>query len=138
LTRRRAERSLARAEAEDGMAKVLGIGGVFVKAQDTAALAAWYGRVLGFPIEEWGGAMWPPPDRGFSIWSAHKADTTYFDPSPHALMVNLMVDDIDGVLAHAAAEGVEPLGREDGEFGRFAWLMDPVGVKLELWEPPEG
>jgi len=118
------------------MAKVLGIGGVFVKAPDTGALSAWYGRVLGFPIEEWGGAMWPPPDRGFSIWSAHKADTTYFDPSPHALMVNLMVDDIDGVLAQAAAEGVEPLGREDGEFGRFAWLMDPLGVKLELWEPP--
>ena len=119
------------------MAKVLGIGGVFVKAPDPPGLSAWYARVLGFKTEDWGGAIFPPPDRGFSLWSPHKADTTYFDPSPHALMVNLMVDDIDGVLAHAAAEGVEPLGREDGDFGRFAWVMDPLGVKLELWEPPQ-
>lgn len=117
------------------MAKVIGIGGVFIKTEDTAALAAWYARVLGFDIQEWGGAMWTPPPVGYSVWSPFKASSDYFDPSPHVFMVNLMVDDLDGILAHAAGEGVEPLGREDGEFGKFAWVMDPLGVKLELWEP---
>ena len=117
------------------MAKVIGIGGVFIKTEDTAALAAWYGRVLGIDIQEWGGAMWPPPPGGYSVWSPFKASSDYFDPSPHVFMVNLMVDDLDGVLAHAASEGVDPLGREDGEFGKFAWVLDPLGVKLELWEP---
>jgi hypothetical protein len=98
---------------EGGMAKVLGIGGVFVKAPDPAALSAWYARVLGIEMQDWGGAIWPPPDRGFSIWSAHKADTTYFDPSPHGLMVNLMVDDIDGVLRHARPRA-SSAGREEG------------------------
>ena len=120
------------------MAKVLGIGGVFFKAADQAAVGDWYRRVLGFDIqsEGWCGAMWPPPDRGYSVWSAFKADSTYFDPSPHAFMINFMVDDLDGVLAQAKAAGVEPVGRDDSDpSGKFAWLMDPAGVKIELWEP---
>lgn len=118
------------------MGKVIGVGGVFVKAPDPAVLGEWYARVLGFEIQEWGGAMWPPAGRGHSVWSPFAASSDYFDPSPHGLMVNLMVDDLDGVLTHAAAEGADILGREDGDYGKFAWLMDPVGVKLELWEPP--
>ncbi len=118
------------------MAKVLGIGGVFFKAEDPAGLAAWYDRVLGFGGGDWPGAMWPHGDLGYTIWSPFKADTTYFAPSTSPFMINFIVDDLDGVLARAAAEGVEPTGREDGdENGRFAWLVDPSGLKIELWEP---
>jgi predicted enzyme related to lactoylglutathione lyase len=117
------------------MAKVLGIGGVFFKAVDPKALGEWYARVLGVQLQDWGGAMFPPANRGHSVWGPFAADTTYFDPSPHAFMINLMVDDIDGVLAKAKAEGVEPVGRDDQPYGRFAWILDPAGIKVELWEP---
>jgi len=118
------------------MARVLGVGGVFFKAADPAALGEWYGRVLGMEVQDWG-AMFPYPDRGYTVWSPFAADSGYFDPSPHAFMVNLVVDDLDGVLARAMTAGVEPLGRDDGdENGKFAWLLDPAGVKVELWEPP--
>lgn len=117
------------------MAKVIGIGGVFFKAVDPAALRDWYARVLGFEISRWGGSKFSHLDKGVTAWSPFAADSTYFDPSPHAFMVNLIVDDLDGVLARAAAEGVEPLGRQDDDFGRFAWILDPAGVKLELWQP---
>jgi catechol 2,3-dioxygenase-like lactoylglutathione lyase family enzyme len=118
------------------MARVLGIGGVFFKAVDPKALRDWYARVLGFEISDWGGAIFPHPDRGRTVWSPFQADTPYFDPSPHAFMLNLIVDDLDGVLARAKAEGVEPLGREEEpQQGRFAWILDPAGIKIELWEP---
>ena len=117
------------------MAKVLGIGGVFFKAVDPKALGEWYARVLGLDVSDWGGAMFPPADRGHTVWAPFKADSTYFDPSPHAFMINLIVDELDGVLARAKAEGVEPLGRHEDDNGRFAWVLDPAGVKVELWEP---
>jgi catechol 2,3-dioxygenase-like lactoylglutathione lyase family enzyme len=118
------------------MAKVLGIGGVFFKAQDPEAVRDWYRRVLDIDVQDWGGAVWPHPDRGYVNWSVHKADTDYYNPSTAPFMVNFMVDDLDGVLAKASAVGVEPVGRDDTEeFGKFAWLMDPAGVKIELWEP---
>lgn len=117
------------------MAQVLGIGGIFFKAEDGDAVRAWYARVLGFKIEDWGGAVFPATGRAYQIWTPFKADTDYFGPSA-SYMVNLMVDDLEGVLAHAKAEGVEPTGRQDDEaFGKFAWLMDPNGLKIELWEP---
>lgn len=118
------------------MAKVHGIGGVFFKTSDPAALAAWYHRVLGFGGGPWPGAMWPHGDKGYTLWSPFEADTTYFEPSASPFMINFIVDDMDGVLARAAAEGVEPTGRDDSDpNGRFAWLMDPAGLKIELWEP---
>jgi predicted enzyme related to lactoylglutathione lyase len=117
------------------MAKVLGIGGIFFKAEDPKALCDWYQRVLGFPINDWGGAMFPHPTEGFTLWTPFKADTGYFAPSPHAFMINLIVDDIDGVLERAKAEGVEPTGRQEESYGRFAWIVDPAGVKVELWQP---
>jgi predicted enzyme related to lactoylglutathione lyase len=117
------------------MAKVLGIGGVFFKAVDPKALGAWYAKVLGFEIHDWGGAMFPHANKGYSVWGPFSADTTYFDPSPHAFMINLMVDDLEGVLERAKAEGVEPIGREDQAYGRFAWILDPAGIKIELCEP---
>jgi catechol 2,3-dioxygenase-like lactoylglutathione lyase family enzyme len=117
------------------MAKVLGIGGIFFKTADPKALGDWYKRVLGFPVSDWGGAMFPHPTLGLTLWTPFKADTDHFAPSSHDYMINLIVDDLDGVLAHAKAEGVEPIKRQEDSFGRFAWLLDPAGVKVELWQP---
>ena len=119
------------------MAKVLGIGGVFFKAQDPKAVRDWYARVLGFDIQDWGGVIWPHPATGHGNWSVFEASSDYYAPSTAPFMVNYIVDDLDGVLAKARAAGAEPVGDPiDGEYGRFGWLMDPAGVKLELWEPP--
>jgi predicted enzyme related to lactoylglutathione lyase len=118
------------------MAKVLGVGGVFFKAADPKAVNAWYARVLGFEISDWGGATWPHPALGQSTWNAFSADSDYFAPSTAPFMVNFVVDDLDGVLAKARSEGVEPVGEPMTEvYGKFGWLMDPAGVKIELWEP---
>lgn len=118
------------------MTGVLGIGGVFFKVEDGDALRAWYRDVLGFAITDWGGAMFRHPARGYSLWSPFAADSGYFAPSTQPFMINLIVEDMDGVLARAAQAGVEPLGRDDSDpGGRFAWLLDPAGIKIELWEP---
>ena len=117
------------------MAKVLGLGGVFFKAEDPAAVGAWYARVLGFEVSDWGGVAFKPTRVGGTNWSPFAADTHYFEPSQAPFMINFIVDDLDGVLARAAAEGVEPTGRQEEDMGRFAWLIDPAGVKIELWEP---
>lgn len=116
------------------MGKVLGIGGVFFKARDVGATNTWYARVLGFaPTAH--GVMFPPlPEGGLTIWSSFAADTTYFAPSEGPMMLNLVVDDLDAVLARVRAEGVEVLGTQDESYGRFAWIMDPDGLKLELWQ----
>ena len=120
------------------MAKVLGIGGVFFKTQDPQALRDWYARVLGFEVNDWGGVAFEPPPGGSQAWSIFAADTDHFAPSEQPFMINLTVDDLDGVLARAAEAGVEPLGRQnDDTFGHFAWLMDPAGVKVELWQAVE-
>lgn len=120
------------------MARVLGVGGVFFKAGEGEALRDWYRRVLGFEIQDWGGVAFDHPDRGVVVWSPFAEDSGYFAPSTLPFMINFIVDDLDGVLAKAAAEGVEALGRSDGDpSGRFAWLLDPAGLKIELWQPPE-
>jgi predicted enzyme related to lactoylglutathione lyase len=120
------------------MARVLGIGGVFFKATDLAGLRAWYARVLGFDITDWGGAMFPPQQRGYSVWGPFSEDTTYFDPSTRDFMINLVVDDLEAVLAKVTEEGVPVIGRQTMEnIGNFAWIMDPAGMKVELWEPAE-
>lgn len=122
------------------MAKVLGVGGVFYKARDGAALRAWYKRVLGIEMEEWGTVFAPQPMVDFpgalTVFSLFKADTDYFAPSPKEFMINLAVDDLDGMVARAKAEGVEPVKLfADEPNGRFAHIIDPEGTKLELWEP---
>ncbi|ESQ77082.1 VOC family protein [Asticcacaulis sp. YBE204] len=117
------------------MAKVVGLGGVFFKAADPTAVKDWYAKVLGFEITEWGGAMFAHPGIGHTTWAPFAADTTYFEPSTASFMVNLIVDDIDGVLQAAKAQGVEPTGRMDESYGRFAWLVDPAGIKVELYQP---
>jgi predicted enzyme related to lactoylglutathione lyase len=123
------------------MAKVLGIGGVFFKSSDQAALREWYGRVLGLTFTDWGGVLFTPdvalaqPGAG-TVFSSFPADTDYFLPSTKEFMFNLMVDDLDAVLARCAEHGVAPVKRfPDEPNGRFAHIIDPEGRKIELWEP---
>ena len=123
------------------MAKILGIGGVFFKARDPDALRAWYRRVLDLAIDDWGGVFFTPdlaaakPGAG-TVWSAFKADTTYFAPSTKDFMINFMVDDLAAMLARLAAEGVKGVkALPDEGNGLFAHLLDPEGNKIELWEP---
>jgi catechol 2,3-dioxygenase-like lactoylglutathione lyase family enzyme len=117
------------------MAKITGIGGVFFKAADLEATKAWYRDVLGLD-GEWGANLIyrDAGPEAFAVFSPFKADTDYFDPSPHAVMINLRVDDLDAMLAELKAKGVEPLGYQTEPYGKFAWIMDPNGIKLELWE----
>lgn len=119
------------------MARVTGIGGVFIKAADPKALSDWYRQVLGMDVQSWGGAVFRGPHAAAQVWSAFPASSDHFEPSKASFMINLTVDDIDGVLAHAAAAGVHPIARDDESDpnGRFAWLLDPAGVKIELWQP---
>jgi len=120
------------------MAQILGIGGVFFKAPDRPGLRAWYTRVLGFDITSWGGAVFPHPTRGKTVWSPFAEDTTYFKPSEKPFMINLIVDDIEAMVAKVTAEGVPALDRQEMEgMGKLASIMDPTGIKIELWEPAE-
>jgi len=118
---------------------ITGIGGVFFKAKEPKALAAWYRDVLGLPLESWGGAALrydAPKHPPALIWNAFPATTKYFAPSTGAFMINYAVDDMEAFLARLRAKGVEILKRSDDDAnGRFAWILDPEGNKIELWEP---
>lgn len=122
------------------MGKVLGVGGVFYKAKDKPALLKWYREVLGLDIGDWG-VFFPAeqpaghPGAG-SVFSMFRPDTDYFDPSRRDFMINLVVDDLDEMMAQAAGKGVRPVKMFDNEpNGKFAHFVDPEGVKIELWEP---
>jgi predicted enzyme related to lactoylglutathione lyase len=124
------------------MAKVTGIGGVFFKSTgDGAALAAWYREHLGLSLEDFGGAIlrWPDDkadDQGLTVWHVAGKDSGWFSPSTSSFMINYRVDDLGELLAQLRAAGVPILqGPESHENGRFAWIMDPDGNKVELWEP---
>jgi predicted enzyme related to lactoylglutathione lyase len=117
------------------MGQVVGIGGVFFKAEDAAEARDWYARVLGLAFTEWGSAMFAHPQIGMQQLSAFAETSDYFAPATAPFMINLIVDDMDAVLARAEAAGEIPLGREDHDYGRFAWLLGPAGVKIELWQP---
>ena len=119
------------------MAKVTGIGGVFFKAADIETTKAWYRDNLGVELGDYGKtfAYSEGGDDAFAVFSAFKSTTDYLDPSPHPVMINLRVDDLDAMQSSLAAKGIEVLGRQDDEdFGKFAWILDPNGIKLELWQ----
>jgi len=124
------------------MAKVTGIGGVFFKSTtDHAALAAWYQKNLGITLEPWGGAIlrWPEDhaeDKGLTVWHVAKQDSDWFSPSKSSFMINYRVDDMAGLLEQLKKNGVEIVkGPDKEENGVFAWVIDPDGNKVELWEP---
>jgi len=123
---------LRRSRGRRNMAKVTGLGGLFYKVRDPDATRAWYEATLGIG-GEWG-ATFPLEAGGYSLLSPFKADSDYFAPSELPFMVNLRVDDLDGLLAALKEKGVEPLGRQDESYGKFAWIVDPDGLKIELWE----
>jgi catechol 2,3-dioxygenase-like lactoylglutathione lyase family enzyme len=110
--------------------KVIGLGGLFFKSADPAAMQEWYGSVLGLAFAEWGGIVFTPDAAAAhpgaaTVFAAFKADSNYFAPSDKEFMFNLMVDDLDGMLIRCAEHGVQP----------FAPVLDPEGRKIELWEP---
>jgi len=128
----------AATETAQAPGHVTGVGGVFFKAKDPKALAAWYRDVLGLPIEAWGGAALrydAPKHPPKLAWSAFPASTKYFAPSTSAFMINYAVDDLDALLARLHTKDVEVLERAEDKNGRFAWILDPEGNKVELWEP---
>ena len=124
------------------MAKVTGIGGVFFKStNDLKKLSEWYRQNLGIQLEPWGGAIlkWPDDksdDGGLTVWNAAAKDTKWFSPSTSSFMINYRVDNMGDMLAQLQRNGVEILkGPESAENGKFAWIIDPDGNKVELWEP---
>jgi len=127
------------ASSAEPAGRITGVGGVFFKAKDPKALAAWYRDVLGLPLQAWGGAALRYDAAGHPpalIWNAFPAATTYFAPSTAGFMINYAVDDLDAFLARLGAQGVAILKRDDSDpSGRFAWILDPEGNKIELWQP---
>ena len=108
---------------------------------DHARLAAWYRDNLGLPLEEWGGSIlkWSDDkaeDRGLTVWHVAERETKWFSPSASSFMINYRVDDLGEMLAQLRRNGVAVVnGPELHENGKFAWIMDPDGNKVELWEP---
>ena len=127
------------------MKRVTGIGGIFFKAKDPAALGAWYKTHLGIDVQSWGGAAfrWSDdsgtPVGGTTAWSLVNADGDSFAPSTSSFVINYRVADLVGLLAALRSEGCNVLEKtDDSEYGRFGWVIDPEGNKVELWEPPAG
>ncbi|MEO0881667.1 MAG: VOC family protein [Pseudomonadota bacterium] len=125
------------------MAKVLGLGGIFFLCEDVDATRAWYTRVLGIEINDFGGHAFSQKeaaeacgDGAMTIWSPFKASSDYFKPSTSDWMMNLIVDDLDAMLERIRSENVPLEGEPMTEsYGKFAWIMDPDGRKIELWQP---
>ena len=127
------------------MKRVTGIGGIFFKSGDPVAMRNWYRRHLGIDIQEWGGAAFSwsdedgKPTGGTTIWNVSDGSGDYFAPSKSTFMVNYRVADVHALIAKLREEGCYVMDKvEDSEYGKFGWVMDPDGNKVELWEPPPG
>ena len=119
------------------MKRVTGIGGIFFKAKDPKALRAWYQQHLGIDVLEWGGAVFT--SEGMTVWSVNAMENDYFAPSTAPFMVNYRVADLVALLQVLREEGCDVLDKiDDSDYGTFAWVIDPEGNKVELWQPPEG
>ena len=119
------------------MARAVGMGGVFLKASDPKALSAWYAEHLGIPAQDGSTLAFDGPESlGMTVFAHFPESTKYFGDGPQQTMVNFRVDDLDGLLAQLAAAGVKiDPNREEYGYGRFAWIWDPEGNRVELWEP---
>jgi len=118
------------------MAKVVGVGGIFLKAQDPKALSAWYATHLGIEVQYGGLVFDGPGAAGLTMFSHFPLDTKYFGDGPQQVMINLRVDDLDQLVAQLTEAGVriDPK-RDDTDYGRFAWIWDLEGNRVELWQP---
>lgn len=120
------------------MKRVIGIGGIFFKAKDPKSLAEWYQKHLGidFGGNNYTGFEFREREKGFMVFSLFEEDNNYFAPSEKPFMVNFRVENLDELLEALREEGVRVFEeREDGDFGKFGWILDPEGNKIELWEP---
>ena len=119
------------------MKRVTGIGGIFIKSADPARLREWYRRHLGLDIEAWGGLAFTGP--GTTVWNLFESSSNYFAPSQASFMVNYRVERLHPLLAALRAEGCQVDDKiDESEYGKFGWVVDPDGNKIELWEPPAG
>ena len=127
------------------MKRVTGIGGIFFKAKDAPALQEWYKQHLGIDVQNWGGTAftWTDadgnPTGGMTVWSVAPETSNQFAPSNASFMINYRVEDLYAVVAALKAEGCNVLDKiDDSDYGKFAWVIDPEGNKVELWQPPAG
>ena len=127
------------------MKRVTGIGGIFFKAKDPVALRAWYRTHLGIAVEEWGGAAfrWTDEDgdpvAGTTTWTVSDATGDYFAPSTSSFMINYRFADLHALVQALRDEGCNVMDKiDESEYGKFGWVIDPEGNKVELWEPPPG
>ncbi len=127
------------------MKRVTGIGGIFFQARDPAGMRDWYKKHLGIDVQDWGGAAFTwtdesgKPTAGTTIWSIGTAGGDQFAPGTAGFMINYRVDDLDALLRALRDEGCNVLEKsDDSEYGKFGWVIDPEGNKVELWQPPEG
>ncbi|MGB8267230.1 MAG: VOC family protein [Candidatus Velthaea sp.] len=118
--------------------RITGVGGIFVESKDPKKLAAWYRDVLGISIETWGGAALrydAPNHPPVLVWNALPQGSSYVAPSTRDFMIDFAVDDLDAFVARLQRKGVSILKRDDSDpDGRFAWILDPDGTKIELWQ----
>ena len=127
------------------MKRVTGIGGIFFKAKDAPALQAWYQRHLGIDVQTWGGTAFSwadaegKPTTGTTIWTIAPESSDSFAPSSSPFVINYRVEDLLALVKLLREEGCQVLEKiDDSEFGKFAWVIDPEGNKVELWQPPPG
>jgi len=127
------------------MKRVTGIGGIFFTARDPVTLRTWYQEHLGIDVQDWGGAVFRWTDAegnattGSTVWSVSDAGGSDFAPSTSSFMVNYRVADLHALVHELRAEGCHVLDKiEESELGKFGWVIDPEGNKVELWEPPAG
>jgi predicted enzyme related to lactoylglutathione lyase len=127
------------------MKRVTGIGGIFFHSPDPVALRVWYKEHLGIDVQDWGGTAFTwtdsagKPTAGSTIWTVGDATSNGFAPSTASFMVNYRVADLHALVKVLKAEGCNVLDKiDDSEYGKFAWVIDPDGNKVELWEPPVG
>lgn len=121
--------------------RVTGLGGFFFKTEDPKGLKNWYGKHLGLPVDDYGCTFWWKDKEGNDCstqWSTFPKDTTYFQPSEKQFMMNFRVENLVELLAVLKEEGVTVVGEiEEYEYGKFGWIIDPEGNKIELWEPKD-
>jgi predicted enzyme related to lactoylglutathione lyase len=128
------------------MKRVTGLGGVFFKTKDPKKIKEWYGKHLGLPVNEYGCSFeWIDPNNkeakelAQTAWSPFKEDTKYFEPSEKQFMFNYRVENLVELLKLLKEEGVQVVGEmQEESYGKFGWIMDPDGNKIELWEPKDG